>query len=141
MRKFLSLVLCLFSLQFFSCSEVEAIPEATKFIIQNNSSVVLAEVKWNGTEFDDMLPGEISEQLVRDGISAVFFKLHANGKAYRTQAQVKGEKFKDNKFSFVDGTIVIPIDNITFQCPLSAALTCGDPSSSSNAQSSSSRGN
>lgn len=141
MRKFLSLAFCLFSLQIFSCSEVEVIPEATKLTIQNNSGVVLTDVVWNGTDFGDLDLGWVTELEVRDGIAAVFFKLHKNGKSYRTSAQVKGDKLKNNKFSFVDATVVVPIENSTFQCPLSVAETCGNQSSSSDAQSSSSGGN
>jgi len=130
MRKFLSLAFCFFFLQIFSCSigEVEPQPESTKFIMQNNSTVFLKDVWWNGTPFGELDLGWISEQLVRDGYSYVFFKTD-NGE-YRTRDLVIGEKYRSNKFVFIDGTVVININNTTNICSLATILKCDNPSSS-----------
>jgi len=139
MQKILSLALCLFFLYIFSCSmgEVETQPGATKFIMQNNSSMPLRNVIWNGTYFGNLDRGYISEQIVQDGQGYVFFEIE-NGESYRTKDLVIGEKYKSNKFAFIDYTVIVNINNINKICQLSAALTCDNSSSSGNNSSSSS---
>jgi len=136
MRKFLLPAFCFVFLHIFSCSigEVEPLPEATKFTMQNNSTVMLRNIVWNGTHFGDLELGWISEQTVSDGYSYVYFEMD-NGNSYRTRELAIGQKHRNTKFTFIDGTVVIDTKNSNNVCSL---LTCSNPSSSSNTQSSSS---
>jgi len=107
-----NLLLCFFLLQIASCNfgAIEPKPEATKFSIQNNSGVQLLNVRWNGTNFGDIGSGEVSEKEITDGSGFVFFNAN-NGKEYRTQTLIMGEKYKLNKFSFVDQTLILEPGN------------------------------
>ena len=105
------LLVCFFLLQIVSCNfgAIEAKPEATRYSIQNNSSVQLLSVKWNGTNFGDIGSGGVSRKDVSDGNGYVFFEVA--GREYRTQLLIVGEKFKHSRFSFVDGTLVFDTAN------------------------------
>jgi len=98
-------------LQTISCSvgTIEAKPEATKFSIQNNSTVQLLSVKWNNTDFGNIGLGELSEMIVPHGDGPIYFNT-SKGK-YCTHTYVIGKKHEHNKFTFIDNTIVIDVDN------------------------------
>ena len=111
MKKFL-LAYSFFLLQIASCNfGIEAQPEATKLSIQNNSGVHLLDVRWRGINFENIGLGGVSEKEVSDGSSFVFFNA-GNGKEYRTLSLVIGEKYKSNKFSFVDNTPIREASNL-----------------------------
>jgi len=116
--------------------EVETQPEATKFIMLNNSGTLLLNVTWNGTHFGDLGKGLTSEQIVQDGGAYIFFEIE-NGE-YRTRDLVIGEKYKSNRYTFFHNTNIVNLKNTDKICLLSAALTCGNSSSSSDNSSSSS---
>ena len=100
-------------LQTISCSfgTIEAVPEATKLSMQNNSNVQLLSVKWNNADFGNIGLGELSEKLVshehKDG--PIYFNT-SNDKLYRTQTYVSVKKHERNKFVFIDNTIVIDME-------------------------------
>jgi hypothetical protein len=121
MKKILLLAFCFFSV--FSCGvgTIEAVPENTKFSMQNNSSVQLLSVTWNGTNFGDIGLGGVSEREVSDGQGYVYFNA-SDGKQYRTNDLAIGEKYKHNKFPFVDGTLVRDIGNSNTIIPLGNIL-------------------
>ncbi|MDR2584083.1 MAG: hypothetical protein LBC75_11430 [Fibromonadaceae bacterium] len=98
-------------MQTISCSigTIEVIPESTKLSMQNNSSVKLLSVKWNGTDFGNINLGESSEMIVSHGEGPIYFSV-SNGKQYRTQAYVLGKKYEHTKFPFIDNTRVIDVD-------------------------------
>jgi len=94
-----------------SCSmgTIEAVPEATKFSMQNKSSVPLLNVKWKNTDFGDISPGKISEGIVPDGDDYVRFEA-SNGKQYRTFNLYDVKKYTRDTITFTDK---IPIYNET----------------------------
>jgi hypothetical protein len=121
MRNFL-LASCFLFLQTISCSfgTIEAKPEATKFSVQNNSNVLLLNVKWNGTDFGNISLGELSEMDVSHGDGPIYFST-SKGKQYRTQSYVSGKKYERNKFIFIDNTIVIDVETNS-ACTLGGTL-------------------
>jgi len=84
---------------------IEAKPEATKLSIQNNSKVQLQDVIWNGTNFGDIDPGEISEMTVSPGGAHIYF----NNKLYYTDAYVTIKKYEHHKFPLINNTRVIDV--------------------------------
>jgi hypothetical protein len=108
MKNFLLFAFCFFFLQILSCSigEIEPQPEATKLTIQNNSTVILRNVIWNGTNFDDLELGWTSERDVSYGEGYVYFEAD-NGESYHTRELVIGEKYRSSKFAFIDGTVIV----------------------------------
>jgi len=106
MKKFLS-ISCFLFLQTISCSfgTLEIKPEATKLSIQNNSTVQLLDVIWNGTNFGDIDPGEFSEMIVSPGGDHIYF----NNKLYCTDAYVTVKKYEHYKFPLIDNTRVIDV--------------------------------
>jgi len=103
MKKFL--ICCFLFLQTISCSfgTIEVIPEATKYSMQNKSSVQLFKVRWNQTNFGDIGIGELSERIVSDGNDYVYFET-SNGTQYRTLNPFDGKKHIHNKLTFIDNT-------------------------------------
>ncbi|MCL2206784.1 MAG: hypothetical protein FWB90_01660 [Fibromonadales bacterium] len=87
--------------------EIEAVPEATKLSLQNNSSVQLFDVVWNGAELGNIDLGRILTKEVPNGHGFVYF--NANGKPYRTQSLVVCTKYKHERFQFTDGMSIIDI--------------------------------
>jgi len=110
MKKFLY-ISCFLFLQIISCSTgtIEAKPEATKFLIQNNFKLKLQEVTWDRTNFGDIGWKEYSEMIVsNDGKGPILFSI--NGKKYRTQDYILGKKHEINRFTFNENTLVIDLD-------------------------------
>ncbi len=105
------LTYCFLFLQVISCSTgtIEAKPEATKFLMQNKSSVRLLSVEWNNTDFGDILPGKTSEKIVSEGDDYVRFSA-SNGKQYRTYILYDVRKYTRDTISFTDK---IPVYNET----------------------------
>jgi len=107
MKKILS-ISCFLFLQTISCSfgTIEAIPEATKFSMQNKSKVHLFNVRWNNTPFGDIGVGELSERMVsKVSPDYVYFET-SNGTQYRTLNPFDGKKHVHNKLTFIDNTPV-----------------------------------
>jgi len=114
MKKIL-LAYCILFSQIISCSigTIEERPEATKLLIQNNSNVHLLSVKWNRTDFENINVGRFSEMFVSEGNGFVFFKA-SNGKQYHTEWNVECKEYHNNKFVFIDNTLVTNMEtNIT----------------------------
>jgi len=99
-----NLLICCF-LFMISCSigTIEAIPEATKFSMQNKSSVQLFNVRWNQTNFGDIGIGELSERIVPDGNDYVYFET-SNGKQYRTLQLYDCKKYTRTELTFIENT-------------------------------------
>jgi len=105
--RFFLLTYCFLFLQAISCSfgTIETKPEATKLSIQNNSTVQLLGVIWNGTNFGDIDPGEFSEMIVSPGGDHIYF----NNKLYCTDTYVTVKKYEHYKFPLIDNTRVIDV--------------------------------
>lgn len=90
-------------LQIISCSTgtIEAKPEATKFLMQNKSSVRLLNVGWNSIDFGNIEPGKISEKIVSYGDDYVRFET-SNGKQYRTFNPYDVKKHTRDTITFTD---------------------------------------
>jgi hypothetical protein len=104
MKKFL--LMFFFAAQIVSCGvgTIEAYPESTKLSIQNDSGVRLLNVKWNGVNFGSLGLGEVLEREVPEGNGKVFFEV--DDKEYKTYNPVTCEKYKRNRFRFIDATYV-----------------------------------
>jgi len=115
MKKIL-LAYCILFWQIISCSigTIEVKPEATKLLIQNNSQVHLLSVTWNGQNFEDISAGSFSEKIFSDGGNGFIYFKTSNGKKYHTEWSVECKQYKNNKFTFIDNTLVINLEtNIT----------------------------
>jgi len=90
-------------LQIISCSTgtIDAKPEATKFLMQNKSSVRLLNVRWNSIDFGNIEPGKISEKIVSYGDDYVRFEA-SNSKQYRTFNLYDVKKYTRDTITFTD---------------------------------------
>jgi len=104
MKNFL-LIFCFLFMISCSIGTIEAIPEATKFSMQNKSRVQLFNVRWNNTNFGNIGLGELSERIVLDGNDYVYFET-SNGAQYRTAIPFDGKKHIHNKLTIIDNTPV-----------------------------------
>jgi len=83
---------------------------------------MLRNIIWKGTNFGDLCSGCVSEHIVSDGHSYVFFEM--DNKSYRTESLVEGKKHRNNNFNFIDNTTVRNKDYPDNICKLITALTC-----------------
>jgi len=104
MKKFLLAYCIVMASCYFG--EIEAVPEATKLSIQNNSSVQLISVLWKDSEFGDIGLGRVSTKEVSDGHSYVYFNT-SNSKQYRTRELVVCKKYRHEPFRFADEMLII----------------------------------
>jgi hypothetical protein len=108
MKNILLPVLCFFAMQIASCSQptMDVHPGTTKFSIKNNSRAQLQNIRWNGNNFGDIIPGEISEEKdVSNGEGYMYFTL--KGEEYQTRTMVKVEKHERNSFNIHNNLFVI----------------------------------
>jgi hypothetical protein len=103
------LIYCFLFMTSCSMGTIEAVPEASKFLMQNKSGVSLLNVEWNNTNFGDIEPGRISERIVSDGDDYVRFET-SNGKRYRTFNLYDVKKHARDTINFTDK---IPVYNET----------------------------
>jgi len=103
--KFFLLIYCFLFMISCSMGTIEAVPEATKFLMQNKSGVRLLSVEWNNFDFGDISPGKISEKIVSDGDDYVRFET-SNGKRYRTFNLYDVKKYTRDTITFTDNISV-----------------------------------
>ncbi|MDR0517258.1 MAG: hypothetical protein LBH25_09475 [Fibromonadaceae bacterium] len=123
MKNVLLSALCFFALQIASCSQaiMEYQPGATKLSIESDFKAQLQNIKWNGSDFGDISPGEgPRERMVSEGQKYVYFTL--KGKEYETQTIVSVEKYSHTIFKIHKNLFVSAIDESSKMLTLEEAL-------------------